>query len=85
VKKITYSIILFSAFSCSGFFSPRIGDVTFILGDGVAMEVGVARFIGIDIDEDMGMDEVAGMSTFWWCYEIEITGSVPWPVDILQS
>jgi hypothetical protein len=29
------------------------------------MEVGVARFIGIDMDEDMGMDEVAGRSTSW--------------------
>lgn len=58
----TYSIIIFSAFICSGFFSPRIGEVTFIVGDGVAMEVGVARFIGIDIDEDMGRDEVAGRS-----------------------
>lgn len=66
----TYSIIIFSAFICSGFFSPRIGDVTFIVGDGVAMEVGVARFIGIDIDEEMGMDEVAERSASWWCYEI---------------
>jgi hypothetical protein len=58
----TYSIIIFSVFICSGFFSPRIGEVTFIVGDGVATEVGVARFIGIDIDEDMGRDEVAGRS-----------------------
>ena len=62
----TYSIIIFSAFICSGFFSPRIGDVTFIVGvgvAGVAMEVGVARFISIDMDEDMGMEEVARRST----------------------
>lgn len=60
----TYSIIItFSAFTCSGCFSPRIGDVTFIEGDGVAMEVGVARFIGIDMDMEVGMDEVAGRVT----------------------
>jgi hypothetical protein len=68
----TYSIIIFSAFICSGLFSPRIGEVTFEEGVGVAMEVGVARFIGIDIDEDMGMEvEVAGRRTSWWCYAIE--------------
>ena len=39
-------------------------------GDGVAMEVGVARFIGIDMDEDMSMDEVTGISTSWLFYEI---------------
>lgn len=33
------------------------------LGVGVAMEVGVARFIGIDMDEDMDAVEVAGRST----------------------
>jgi hypothetical protein len=67
----TYSIIIFSEFNCSGFFSARIDDATFIvgvgvameLGAGVAMEVGVARFIGIDMDEDMGTVEVAGKST----------------------
>jgi hypothetical protein len=59
----TYSIIIFSAFICLGFFSPRIGDVTFIVGDGVAMKVGVARFIGIDMEVDMGMYEVTGRST----------------------
>lgn len=33
------------------------------------MEVGVARFIGIDMDEDMAMEEVAERLTSWWCYE----------------
>lgn len=67
----TYSIIIFSAFICSDCFSPRIGDVTFMLADGVAIEVGVARFIGIDMDVGVGMEEPVVESwrlTSWWCY-----------------
>lgn len=61
----TYSIIICSAFICSGFFSPCIGGVTLEVGVGVAMDVGVARFTSIDMDEDMGMGmvEVTGRST----------------------
>ena len=67
----TYSVIIFSAFICSGYFSPRIGDVTFMLGDGVAVEVGVPRFIGIGMDVGLGMEGLVGRLTPWWCYRSE--------------
>jgi len=66
-----YSVIIFSAFICSGYFSPRIGDVIFMLGDGVAVEVGVPRFIGIGMDVGVGMGGLVGRLTPWWCYSSE--------------
>lgn len=42
-----------------------------MLADGVAIEVGVARFIGIDMDVGVGvgMEElVVGRLTSWWRY-----------------